>query len=129
MTEPARNIENDDAPTSCLEAALEYATERNWAVFPAPVGTKKSYKSARHSGGSKWGMSRDPDVIRADWARWPSANLGVPTGLTNGFFVVECDTVQGHAVDGIASMEELQRQHGRLPETLMAMSPSGSVHW
>ncbi len=115
--------------TAILDAAIEYATTNNWSVFPAPPGTKKSYKSARHSGGSKWGMTRDAAAIREDWTRWPEANVGIPTGAVNGFFVIEADTPVGHGVDGIASMQGLQDLHGRLPSTRMAMSPSGSTHW
>jgi hypothetical protein len=46
----------------------------------------------------------------------------------NGFFVLEGDTVQGHNVDGLAALETLEEKHGKLPPTLMAQSPSGSVH-
>jgi hypothetical protein len=42
--------------------------------------------------------------------------------------VVEADTLEGHAVDGIASVKQLEAEHGELPETLMAESPSGSQH-
>src|SRR5262249_19573055 len=42
--------------------------------------------------------------------------------------VVEADTKKGHAVDGIASLRALEAQHGALPLTLMAQSPSGSLH-
>ncbi|HXU06087.1 MAG TPA: bifunctional DNA primase/polymerase [Polyangia bacterium] len=112
------------------DAAIAYATTNNWAIFPAPRGTKKSYKSARHSGGAKWGMSRDVTAIRADWERWPDANVGIPTGAVNKFFVVEADTIAGgHTADGIASMRALEAEHGALPPTRMAMSPSGSTHW
>jgi hypothetical protein len=31
-------------------------------------------------------------------------------------------------VDGLAGLEALQAEHGPLPDTLMAESPSGSVH-
>jgi len=113
------------------DAAIQYAINRNWKIFPAVAGgAKKSYKAARHSGGANWGMTNDPDVIRRDYDRWPDANVGIPTGEVNGFFVVEADTPAAHnGVDGIASMRELQRLHGELPDTLMAMSPSGSTHW
>jgi hypothetical protein len=73
-----------------LSAALEYA-ERGWEVFPAPPGEKKSYKSAEHSNGKAWGKTKDPDTIRQDWTRWPSANIGIPTGIDNGFWVLEAE--------------------------------------
>jgi Virulence-associated protein E-like domain/Bifunctional DNA primase/polymerase, N-terminal/Primase C terminal 2 (PriCT-2) len=110
-----------------LAAALGYA-DRGWDVFPAPPGQKKSYKSAEYSNGAKWGKTRDPEQIRRDFDRWPKANVGIPTGADAGFWVVELDTPKGHAVDGIAAMRALEAQHGPLPPTLMAESPSGSLH-
>jgi hypothetical protein len=46
----------------CLPAGLVYAAK--WQIFPAPRGSKKSHKSAAHSGGINWGATRDPDQIR-----------------------------------------------------------------
>jgi len=43
--------------------------------------------------------------------------------------VLEVDTQQGHDVDGPASLAALEARHGRLPQTLQAQSPSGSVHY
>jgi hypothetical protein len=111
-----------------LEAALGYA-ERGWFVFPAPPGEKKSHKSAEHSDGRKWGKTLDPAEIKRDWKRWPDADVGIATGPESGFFVVEVDTKEGHDVDGMASLAELERRHGPLPKTLMAESPSGSLHF
>ena len=114
---------------SILDAALAYATVRLWLVFPVPPGTKRSYKSARHSDGRKWGATRDEAEIRADWARWPAANVGVVTGIGSGIFVLEADTPLGHAIDGHASIAILEARFGPLPATLMGRSPSGSTHW
>jgi hypothetical protein len=88
-------------------AALEYAA-RNWEVFPAPPGQKKSHKSQEHSG-AKWGKTIDPEEIRADFRKWPNANVAIVTGATSGIFVVEADTVEGHGVDGLASIKALGR--------------------
>lgn len=110
-----------------LSAALEYA-ERGWHVFPVPPGEKKSHKSAKHSDGRAWGATTDPDEIRRDWATWPGANVGIVTGAPSGFFVIEADTMKGHGVDGIANLSALIEQHGPLPHTIEALSPSGSWH-
>jgi hypothetical protein len=107
-------------------AALEYAA-MGWEVFPAPPGQKKSHKSEEHSG-AKWGKTTDLKEIRRDFRKWPNANVAIVTGATSGIFVIEADTAEGHGVDGLASMRELEAKHGLFPETRMAVSPSGSIH-
>jgi hypothetical protein len=109
-----------------VKKALEYA-ERGWHVFPVPPDTKASFKSEKDYG-TKWGMTKDPDQIKRDWRTWPNAGVGIPTGKVNGFFVVEADTKKGHGVDGIKSLRESEETKGKLPQTLMAVSPSGSMH-
>jgi hypothetical protein len=113
-----------------LVAALDYAAARGWFVFPGPVDIKKSYKSAEFSGGRKWGMTRDHNEIIEDFTHWPNATVNVPTGAINDIFDLETDTAEGHGegVDGAAALRALEGQHSPLPVTLMACSPTGSVH-
>jgi putative DNA primase/helicase len=122
-----RNITPDNP---MLVAALEYAG-RGWSIFPAPVGEKKSHKSAaRTANGERWGATKQPDEVRSDFRRWPGANVGIPTGVANGIFVLEVDTIAGgHAADGIAALSDLESKHGKLPVTSTAESPSGSLHY
>ena len=110
--------------SAMLQAALDYAG-RGWEVFPVPVGTKRSHKAAIHSGGVNWGKTREQIQIRWDFGRWPDANVGIATGPGSDLWVMEIDTLLGHAVDGIASINALIDKHGLLPLTLMAESPSG----
>jgi bifunctional DNA primase/polymerase-like protein/primase-like protein len=116
-------------PGDILAARLYYAELFGWESFPVPPGTKRSHKSGKNSNGRRWGASNRPSVIKRDFRYWPNANIGIPTGAENGFFVLEADTPKGHDVDGIASLRRLERKHGRLPKTLMAISPSGSLHY
>jgi hypothetical protein len=119
-----------------LAAALAYATHRNWFVFPARFvldnktgkWEKKSWKSAKSSNGQPWGMTRDSVEIRRDFTKSDRSAVGVPTGAVNRIFVVEADTPEGHDVDGLASLKQLEAEHGALPDTLMGESPSGSRH-
>jgi hypothetical protein len=113
----------------CLPAALAYA-RAGWKVFPAQIvgKTKKSHKSAKFSNGENWGMTRDLGEIKKDFMRWQDASVGIPCGAVNGIWVLEVDTKAGHEVDGIGSLKKLIEQYGPLPNTLMAESPSGSLH-
>jgi hypothetical protein len=113
---------------SALTEALGYVECCGWMIFPVRFGTKRSHKSAHYSDGRLWGMSGDPMEIERDFRRWPDAGVGIPTGEVNRIFVLEADTVEGHGVDGLASLKALEARHGLLPETLMAQSPSGSIH-
>jgi Bifunctional DNA primase/polymerase, N-terminal/Family of unknown function (DUF5906) len=111
------------------EHALYYATSLGWPVFPAPPGEKKSHKKAEYSDGRKWGATCDPDEIRRDFEQWPDANIGIRTGAISGFWAVDIDTPEGHGKDGFASLAALEAEHGALPATLQAESPSGSIHY
>jgi hypothetical protein len=113
--------------SAILAAALAYAAG-GLAVFPAPPDSKKSFKCAEHSNGRKWGMTTDAAEITADFTRWPNARIGLPTGIVNGVVIIETDTIEGHGVDGAASLAQLEAKHGPLPETLKGISPSGSIH-
>ena len=94
-----------------------------------PVSSRRSPISPRSTAAARSGARRaTPEQIRKDFHRWPDANIGIPTGAENGIFVVETDTKEGHDVDGDAALAELEQQHGKLPDTLMAESPSGSKH-
>lgn len=111
----------------CLGPALEYAA-RGWHVFPAPPGEKKSYIAGRFGNGQRWSATTDPDFIRHYWRKYPDANVGIACGRASGLLVIECDTPEGHDVDGTAQMRDLIARHGPLPDTIEALSPTGSWH-
>jgi hypothetical protein len=118
-----------DIHETTAKAAIEYAAKRGWHVFPARVENKSSFKAAKFSGGKKWGATNRPDEVHRDFIGRNGAGIGIPTGSINELWVLDADTAEGHGVDGIASIKDLEDEHGPLPETLMAQSPSGSVHW
>ena len=66
------------------------------------------------------------EQIRAWWAQWPEAMVGVPTGPASGFWVLDIDC-KGD-VDGFASLAELEAKHGPLPATRRHGTPSGGQH-
>jgi hypothetical protein len=101
-----------------LESALEYAAA-SIPVFPAtPRGkvplTTHGFRDA----------TTDADTIRLWWAKWPHANIGIPTGDASGLFVVDVDPKSnGHyAFDGLIEV------HGQPPPTPKSKTQSGGTH-
>jgi hypothetical protein len=120
--------ESTDATREAMEkAALHYAA-RGRPVFVAPPGGKKGYKAGKYSNKRRWAQTRNANQIRQDFKDYPNANIGLPTGIEAGSFVIEADTPKGHGKDGLASLKAMEEKYGPLPDTLMSISPSGSVH-
>lgn len=69
-------------------AALRYATEFGWPVFPLIPGEKRPL--TRH--GFK-DATTGADQVRRWWADTPAANIGLPTGLA--FDVIDVDVPAG----------------------------------
>jgi hypothetical protein len=108
------------------EAALRYATEFGWAVLPLHTPTPgggcscgplcaSPGKHPRTPNGVH-DASKDPDVIRSWWNRWPDANIGIATGWMSGIVVVD--------VDGPKGEESLHKMCGN-PPTAVALTGRG----
>jgi hypothetical protein len=120
-----------------LMARLEYAA-RGWPTFPAPAdGSKKSEKAGERSKSRskiygplmRWDATTTEQLIRNDFKKWPNQNIGIVTGHESKTFVVETDTKEhGDDINGEAKLKAWEAEHGAFPETLMAQSPSGSIH-
>jgi hypothetical protein len=121
------------------EAALWYAIEYDWAVFPvwwvtperncacgSPAG--RNHRPGKHpiglagSGGFHM-ATKNPEQIRAWWRRWPQANIGVEMGDKSGVFAIDLDGLQGHKLLGEARkasnappIATLASQSGRGPD-------------
>jgi AAA domain/Bifunctional DNA primase/polymerase, N-terminal len=127
-------FEDDEPVAPYVKTALAYAEERGWKVFPARMedGKKYSWLSRELAPERQnWGMSKDPQQLKRNFTepKWQhECGIGIPTGEVNGIFVVEADTVKGHGTDGLKSLAALEAKHGKLPPTLMAESPTGSIH-
>ncbi len=101
-----------------LSAALAYA-RRGVPVFPCEPGGKRPLTRNGH-----WDATTDPHAIERWWKRWPSANLGVPTGEKSGLVVLDVDPDDG----GLESLARLEREHGPLPRTARARTGGGGTH-
>jgi RecA-family ATPase len=104
-------------------AALAYA-RAGLRVFPCDPQDKKplvahGFKAA----------STDPKQINAWWTRSPDAMIGMPTGRTNGMFVLDVDVDTKQNIDGFIALAAFEKQHGNLPETLRSTTPRGGSHY
>jgi hypothetical protein len=97
-----------------LPAALEFAS-RGWQVFPIVAG-EKTPKTAH---GFK-DATTDAATIRSWWDGKPFLNVGVAMGAASGIWSLDVD-----GEPGAASIMDLERDHGELPETSTFRTPRG----
>jgi hypothetical protein len=113
------------------DATLAHAA-RGWPVFPVhsiepggrcTCGKPECRSPGKHPRTSHGVLdaSTDSEVIGKWWRRWPTANIGLATG--EGSSLVDVDGEEGHH-----ALLDLQRRHGRLPETLWVRPPRGGWH-
>jgi hypothetical protein len=102
-----------------LDAAIAYAA-MGWHIFPC----KPLQKVPATAHGVK-DATTDPDKIRAWWARWPDANIGLACGETSGVYVVDIDVDETKGVNGFASMADL----GPTLKTVEQTTPRGGAHY
>lgn len=124
-----------------LKAALSYAENLGWHVFPLHNIWEKypgpSHCSCRDPECRKpgkhprvqWknGATTDRETIRQWWSKWPFANIGVATGKKSGVWVVDCD-VEGDSY-GLQILIETYGEHiADYKNYLYQQSPSGGSH-
>jgi Bifunctional DNA primase/polymerase, N-terminal/AAA domain len=102
-----------------LRAALEYAEALGARVVPVhcmidgrcSCGQADCSRPAKHPTG-KWSQlaSADPVLVRAAFARYPRAGVGIATGVASGLVVIDIDGPQGEA-----TLAALEARYGKLP--------------
>ena len=113
-------------------AAIEYAA-RGYAVFPIhslrPDGNctcgELCGSAAKHPR-TRRGLhdaSKDSAIIDRWWTQWPESNVGIVTGETSGFFVLDIDGEEGEQ-----SLESLLADGREFPPTLSAATGGGGRH-
>jgi hypothetical protein len=102
-----------------LEAALAYAA-RGWSVIPIETrGKRPLIRWGEHQG-----RIAAAAEIRAWYARWPEANVGIVTGRVSGLAVIDVDERHG----GASSLAETEIEHGPLPRTPEVATGGGGRH-
>ncbi len=73
-----------------LEAALVYALELGWPVFPTePKGKAPLTQHGLHD------ATTDEGQIRKWWSRWTAANVALASGAASGVVVIDADGEEG----------------------------------
>ncbi len=123
--------------TTPLSAALSYA-QRGWPVLPLHTISDEGHCTCKkphcrtpgkHPIGSlapngKDNATTDQEVIRGWWRSRPAANVGIATGAQSGLVVLDVDPRKG----GDDTLMDLEVQHGRLPDTVEAITGGGGRH-
>lgn len=124
-----------------LDHALRYAA-MGWPVLPlhfikpgggcscgdAHLTTPNSVGKHPHHALVPHGVhdaSADENKVREWFTRIPNANIGIATGAPSGFDVLDVDPRNG----GDDTLAEVERVHGKLPDTALALTGGGGYHY
>ena len=117
-----------------VQFAFLYA-ERGFRVFPVFEAVPPRGCSCRrtecHDKGkhprTKHGFNdgtTDDVIIWRWWEKWPSASVGIATGLESGIVVLDIDPARG----GWESIEMLEEAIGEIPKNVLVFTGGGGVH-
>ncbi|NNM47037.1 bifunctional DNA primase/polymerase [Knoellia koreensis] len=102
------------------EAAARFAAA-GVPVFPCVPGEKRPLVLRGFHD-----ASADPGQVAGWWSRWPSANIGIPTGAMSGVEVVDVDV---HPTGtGFPAFREAHRQGHAVGWAALVRTPSGGLH-
>lgn len=116
-----------------VDHAVSYA-EKGWHVLPlhsvingkCTCGKPSCTSAGKHPqtlNGLK-AASVDIDTINTWYKHWPKANIGIATGAISGIGVIDIDPKHG----GEDSLYELTKTHGKIPDTVEAITQSQGRH-
>ena len=117
-----------------MDAAIKYA-EANIPVIPlhwicedgscsCKAGSDCDSKG-KHPLYTGWYKNSTADIeqIRKWWRKTPNANIGIPTGEKSGWLVLDVDD------GGDETISALEATHGKLPDTVTAVTGRGGRHY
>ncbi|WP_035838440.1 bifunctional DNA primase/polymerase, partial [Cryobacterium roopkundense] len=102
------------------DAALVFA-RAGIPIFPCVRDGKRPLTAAGFND-----ASRDLDQVGAWWARWPRANIGMPTGSPSGVDVVDIDVA--HTISGFDAFERASVAGLVDGDLARVRTPSGGMH-
>lgn len=72
----------------------------------------------------------DPDSARKLWAAHPTYNIGIVCGTpSGGLLVLDFDTDDDGEKDGFRTLNDWEKLHGELPETVTSITGGGGMHY
>lgn len=106
-------------PEPSLRDAAFALARAGWRIFPLKPGQKEPLIA-------EWQLLATSNLATVErwWTQHPDANIGIHCG--NGTLGFDVDVKKGK--NGPASLAALEGQHGKVPETLTARTPSGGQH-
>lgn len=117
-----------------MNAALNYAKANipvmplHWIREDGSCSCSKGQKcgsKGKHPLYSDWYEHSTTDIeqIKQWWTKMPNANIGIPTGEKSGWLVLDVDD------GGNKTIREQETVHGKLPDTVTAITGSGGKHY
>lgn len=106
------------------EISARYVNEYGFALIPLKP---KSKEPATPHGLKDW--SNDAESIKEWMESHPKHNLGIVLGEpSGGLVVIDIDVDDDQGYDGMETLRKWEREHGELPETVMANTGRGGTH-
>lgn len=108
-----------------LGRAAVWYVEHNFGVFPlVPHGKKPNCPH----GLNDW--TDNPANVVDWWRKHPNDNVGIACGTpSGGLLVLDFDVDEEKDKDGLATLYEWEKAHGELPETAVAITGRGGMHY
>lgn len=111
-----------------MSAALAYA-QKGYAVFPLTPRDKTPLPGSR----GFYDATTDERMIRQWWTAHPDANIAIATGSyanpKRKLVVIDVDANKAKNKVGDETLHKWEADHGEMPDTCMAVSGSGGVHY
>lgn len=106
------------------DAAVSYVRDYGLAIHPLRMRDKRP---ATENGLKD--ATTDVEQVDLAWRAMPNLNIGMATGQpSGGIIVIDIDVDDEKGYDGMEYLRKWEREHGELPETVMAITGRGGTH-